>query len=390
MPRNRRATAAVHHRGQHIGGSGKEARCCPHGPCISVTIGACALVAALGTTGAAASDTSRPTVGDATVLAAVPYPGQPQGLLVEGDVVWTTPAAFGQAEVIEWPIRAYDVRTGRELPEETMVLPAPGLSTMALAGMAVDARGRFYVLDMNGRVLRTTDDRRPARDRVWEAYATIPGLFPSPVHTTWPARNSMPVDISFDRAGNAYVADFNFPTIWRIPPGGGEAEAWFTDPRIVGLPFAVGAVRVSPDDKVLWFSTCVASQPHVLSQGVIHRMPLTDRPDPSSVEEVWRSDTTLSCPDSLVFGASGKLYASLFYGNQVLVLRPDGTEEQRFGQALPGSEIPVDQPGALAFDGVGRLLVANQALFPARPEHWAILAIEVRDRAARTARPDLL
>lgn len=351
--------------------------------------GTCAVVGVFGAAGAAAGNATQATVGESRVLASVPYPGQPLGLLVEGNTVWTTPAAFGQVEVREWPIRAYDVRTGRERPEDTMVLPAPGPSSMALAGMARDAQGRMYVLDMNGRLLRTTDNRRPARDRPWETYATIPGLFPSPVHTTWPLRNSMPVDISFDRAGNAYVADFNFPTIWRIPPGGGQAEAWFTDARTTGVPFAVGAVKVDPSGRNLWFSTCLASRPHELGQGVIHRMPLTDRPDPSAIEEVWRSKSPLSCPDSLVFGTSGKLYSSLFYGNQVLVLNPDGSEDRRFGRDLPGSAIPVDQPGALAFDDRGRLLVANQALFPARPEHWALLAVEVRDRAARTAEPTL-
>lgn len=333
----------------------------------TVAAGLCALLAGLSAASAAATDGERRAIGTGSVLAAVPYPGQPQGLLVEGDTVWTTPAAFGQVEVREWPIRAYDVRTGRERPEDTMVLPAPGPSSMALAGMARDARGRMYVLDMNGRLLRTTDNRRPARDRQWETYATIPGAFASPVHTTWPLRNSMPVDISFDRAGNAYVADFNLPTIWRIRPGGGEAEAWFTDARTTGVPFAVGAVKVDPSGKNLWFSTCLASRPHELGHGVIHRMPLTDRPDPSAIEEVWRSDSPVSCPDSLVFGTSGKLYSSLFYGNQVLVLNSDGSEDRRFGPALPGSAIPVDQPGALAFDGRGRLSSRTSRCSPLGP-----------------------
>ncbi|MGQ0626194.1 MAG: SMP-30/gluconolactonase/LRE family protein [Sporichthyaceae bacterium] len=343
------------------------------------------LIAAL--SAAAPSEANRPVIGATDVLAKVPYPGQPYGLLVEGNTVWTTPAAFGQVEVDEWPIRAYDLRTGRERTAETMKLRRPGLTDMALAGMARDSAGRFYALDMNGRLLRTTDARRPAGGREWVQYGTIPGLATIPAYVTWPLRNSMPIDITFDAAGNAYIADFNHPTIWRIPAGGGAAQPWFVDLRLQGLPFGTGAVEVSPDGKELFFSSCLASSAHALAEGVLYRMPL-DSPKASAVTEVYRSEK-VSCPDAILFGESGKIYLSMFYGNQIVILRPDGTEERRIGPSSPGQDIPLDQPGALAFDGRGNLLVANQALFPAHPENWALLRVFVGDDAAPVTEPDL-
>lgn len=115
-------------------------------------------------------------------------------------------------------------------------------------------------------------------------------------------------------------------------------------------------------------------------------MPI-DTPTASEMTEVFRSPD--SCPAGLAFGASGKLYASLLLANQVLVLQPNGTEERRFPskQANAGQEIPYEQPGLLALDGDGWLLVANEAL--TTPEHSAVLKAFVDDTLAPLAEPSL-
>ena len=66
------------------------------------------------------------------------------------------PSGFMDPEVDQWPVWAYDRRTGREKVDKTFSIARPGPAIMALRGMARDAQGRLYLVDMNGRVMRTT------------------------------------------------------------------------------------------------------------------------------------------------------------------------------------------------------------------------------------------
>ena len=338
----------------------------------------------------ASGDEGSPVLGETRVLTRVPYPGQPWGMFVGEDTVWATaPASYSEPEVEQWPVWAYDRRTGREKIDEAFRIPRPGPVLMALAGMARDAQGRLYVVDMNGRILRTTVSS-PGGRRTAEVYATIPSHGNGAAYIPWPAGTgmSMPLDITFDAAGNAYITDVNFPVIWRVPPGGGEAQLWFVDPRLQGAHFGTTGARVAPDGRDLYFGMCLSTSPHTPLEGVIYRMPI-DTPTASAVTEVFRSPD--SCPLGLAFGASGKLYVSLFLANQVLVLGPGGTEERRFPskEANAGQEIPYDQPATLAFDGDGWLLVANTALTTPNSKNWAILKAFVNDTAAPLAEPSL-
>jgi streptogramin lyase len=280
-----------------------------------------------------------PPLGETTVFARVPYPGQPWGIVVDGDTVWTTSGAFMELEVEEWPVWAYDLDTGREKTDDSMRIRRRGPAFMALAGMAQDAQGRLYAVDMNGRILRTTDARLPAGGRLWEVYATIPNHGHGTTHhTPWPA-GTMPTDIAFDAAGNAYIADLNFAGIWRVPPGGGEAKLWFLDPRLQGYPDGVASLRLGPTGRDLFFTHCASGHAQSAGHGVIYRLP-TDQPTAEQLTEVHRV-TGAWCPFGLAFGASGKLYvtgAQIFLppaaadlvSNQILVLNPDGTEALRF------------------------------------------------------------
>lgn len=339
-----------------------------------------------------------PALGETRVFARVPYPGQPQGIVVDGDTVWTSSAAFMEPEVEDWPVWAFDRRTGQEKVDDTMHVRRPGPVLMALSGLARDARGRLYAVDMNGRILRTTDGHRPARSRTWEVYANIPSHGDGSVHAPWPA-GSMPIDIAFDAAGNAYVSDVNFPGIWRVPPRGGEAELWFVDSRMQGYPFGVAAVRIGPTGRDLYFTQCASGQPDSAAEGVIYRLPL-DQPSPDQLAEVHRVSPG-ACPVGLAFGASGKLYVALgniflpapanALTNQILVLDTDGTEALRFPSPADNAkqEIPYDQPLFMAFAGDGWLLVTNEALTTPNSKNWAILKAFVNDTALPLVEPAL-
>ena len=81
---------------------------------------------------------------------------------------------------------------------------------------------------------------RPARARAGEVYATIPshgnGRRLRPLGGA-----AMPIDITFDAAGNAYICRRELPRHLGVPPGGGEAEPWFVDPQLQGVALRVAA-----------------------------------------------------------------------------------------------------------------------------------------------------
>lgn len=333
----------------------------------------------------ASGEVSRPALDETRVFTRVPIPGSGGGIVVDGDTVWVGTLGFGDADVDRWPVWAHDRRTGAGKTGHTFTVQRTAPAVMGLRGMARDAQGRLYAVDMNGRVLRTTSASADGRRGV-EEYATIPGHGKGAIQVPWPAGPSMPVDITFDAAGNAYLPDITLPAIWQVPPGGGEAALWFVDPKLQGAGFGTAATTLAPNGRDLYFSLCLSSSPHHPTEGVIYRIPI-DRPTASHMTEVFRSPD--SCPAGIAFGSSGKLYASLLLANQVLVLNPDGSEQRRFPskEANARQEIPYDSPGLLALDGDGWLLVSNEAL--TTPEHSAILKAFVDDTPAPLAEPSL-
>jgi sugar lactone lactonase YvrE len=297
--------------------------------------------------------------------------------MVDGDTVYVSGAGFLTQPVDDWAIWAFDRRSGRSKADETTRLARHmPVSFMGLTGMAKDAEGRLYVVDMNGRILRTTVDKRR-----WEVYATLPthGI------GMWPA-GTMPMDMVFDSDGNAYVTDTNFPGIWRVAPGGSKVDLWFKDVRLLSYPLGSHGITLGPDRR-LYIAMCISEQPDSPAHGIVYRLPV-DSPDSSHFQELFRYPPG-SCAVGLRFGNSGKLYVMLGGLNQVSILRPDGTEELRFPSPAENSrqEIPYDFPFMASFDGEGSLLVTNAA--PTATERWAVLRAFVNDVAFPLPEPSL-
>jgi hypothetical protein len=234
----------------------------------------------------------------------------------------------------------------------------------------------------------------------------------------------MPTFDVFGPDGSLYVGDASAPVIWRVPPGGGQAQPWFVDPRLSGdYGAAVDGLAIDPSGRELYFATGPEANIR------IYRLPLAD-PDASQLRlvhtynlspELCTADAAnvtdpngplalLGCAGTnsagaggIVFGKSGRLYVSLLSVSQLSILGPSGDELLRFPDPQQNMQLdnPVNGPFNLALDGFGRLLIADlgdptpaaDETLPPEPlpdsKSWAILAVQVHDTAARLFRPNL-
>ena len=373
---------------------------------------ACLGLAYSAVTPADAGATYRP-IGDTQVFATVPYPGNPGGLAVSGRTLYvdTSAANFDRPFDGSDDIFAYDLRTGQLLtegPNPIAVIRQSPVAAMGLAGMALDAEGRLYVADMNGRLLRV-DPRTGAQ----EVYATFPT-------GTYTSLTDMPTFLAFTGDGSLYVGEAaGPPIIWRVPPGGGEAQPWFVDSRLSGTWGAsVLGLAVDPSGRELYFAAG-NQEPGT----VIYRLPFA-HPDGAHLQVFHRYSDVVITPcqiepnfnppncaatellgaGDIAFGRSGKLYVALLAKNQISKLASNGSEEARFPSPEENAqrEVPLSGPFGLAFDGRGSLLVANvgEPTFGYQPggiqppggvpnysNSWVVFDSFVNDTASPLVRP---
>lgn len=365
----------------------------------------------LATSTRAAGPAARP-IGDIRVFATIPYPGNPGGLAVDGHILYvdTSASNFDRPFDGSASVFAYNLGTGQPVHTARTPVVVPlefPVQNMGLAGMALDAAGRLYIADMNGRIMRV-DPRTGTQD----VYARFPTA-------TFTALNHMPTFLAFAADGNLYVGDAGggAPIIWRIPPGGGTAQPWFVDPHMAGgWAGSVLGIAVDPTGQDLYFATGY-QQPGM----TIYRLPIA-HPDAGHLQAFHQyTDLVVSpCPPSaevpnclvpqalgagnIAFGRSGRLYVVLLSKNQLSILRPDGTEETRFPSPEVNARqpVPLSTPFDVTFNGQGSLLVSNGGDYsvgygPGRatpptngfadPKTWVVFDIYVGDTGSPLARP---
>jgi sugar lactone lactonase YvrE len=328
-------------------------------------------------------------VGDTQVFASIGAPGAPEGIYVAGGFVYVGTHATVRGNGGEGPskIFRYDVATGAPLGE--IIIDGQALSaTHGILGMARDAAGRLYVLDRNpSRVLRID----PATG-VQETYATIPELDPcspvvaAPCSPTTLDEPPFPDYPAFDASGNLYISDLQAATIFRVPPGGGNAEIWFQDPVLDGI-FGPNGIAIGPDGR-LYFAMTVSQQPATAGLGLIYSLPLVENPTIDDLELYHSFAQPLDGPDGIAFGAGGNLYAALAGSNQLAVVTPAGVET-RFPSPVDNalSPTPYDLPASITFNGEGSLLLTNQSFFAGNPDHYKVYDIWVNDTAQPLVEP---
>lgn len=250
--------------------------------------------------------------------------------------------------------------------------------------------------------LLVLNDRTPARtlllDRVtgeqttYATYADLPTC--SPAGATQACSHTlgdhppMPNVSAWGPDGSLYTTDFQQGVVWRVPPGGGAAEVWSSDPVLAGETFGTAGIALNPERDALLVAQAMTTADGV---GGVYRIPLQPDGTAGSPKKLWTSRLG-DLPDGLAVTAKGRMYVTLVgLSAQVVVLEPDGTEVERFPDVPVtgdnGSSIPFDSPSGATFLG-SRLLVANQS-FSGNADHQAILDVETGERGLAPFVPQL-
>jgi sugar lactone lactonase YvrE len=327
------------------------------------------------TSGSTPSVDETPAVETIRTFAELPVtPGQPGGIWVDGDTVYVDTFGFvvrptdGADNVY-----AYNLDTGALLdgqPNPALIPRRFQVCIMGMAGMAQDAAGRLYLVDMNSRIVRLDPKTGATED-----YAT----FPTSAGGANGSTPNMPLDMVFAPDGAAYVSDIGgLPIIWRVPPGGGQAEIWFTDSHLAGVySQGGGGLKLDPAGEILYAGIVTSDQNS--ARGTVYKLSLKN---PSDIALFHQYGNNVENPPlgagplGMAVGKSGKLYIAMPGTNQVSILNPDGSEERR-----------IDFPASTQFVALTRkgTLLVTAWNFPDGP--WPVYEIAVHDTPGGVFKP---
>jgi hypothetical protein len=163
------------------------------------------------------------------------------------------------------------------------------------------------------------------------------------------------------RAGMLYIADSLVGVVWRVPISGGPAVSWAGGPALApagffganGLKVHEGAVWVSNDD-----------------QGTLLRIPITAGGRPGVIKTMAGG---LAGIDDFAFLGQRSVLAALDAGNQVALVRPDGSH----AIVLTAAD-GLENPSSVAVRGHD-LLVTDAAYTTQHDPNLLIAHLDLRD-----------
>ena len=347
--------------------------------CGLMAIAATALVALSGAPSASAQ--SGRAKWDTDLIARIPKPGypasaypHPNGRVYAG--TYTNPNGD------RLPSRVFEFD-----PDERSLLRSwtvPGQDLDAEHGVQAatsDAAGRLVLLD-----------RAPPRARILDRrsgdflpYSTFRDLKPcsgAPDGNCSPTAQDllpMPNYAAWGPRGELYVTDFQQGVVWRVPPGGGEAQVWLADKRLDGQMFGTTGIALEANRASLLIAQGSSGGGGALNPttGKLYRVPIGADGTPGELTQLWESGPT-ELPDGFGIAESGRIYIALLNSNQIGVIGPDGREVERFPPsplAGNGGEAPFDSPSSAKFLGT-RLMVPNQSFAAGDPNNMTVLDVE--------------
>jgi sugar lactone lactonase YvrE len=319
---------------------------------------------------------------DTRVLAQIPPPGfaalslvAPDGTIYAGsfenpagDSVPSRVFRYAPDGTLE---RSYQIR-GQDLSQPHGVQVA-----------AIDANGLLYLMDVSpSRVL--TLDPRTGEEKVYATFHDVPNCSTAPTGTecsqTILDNAPEPDYAAWGPDGSLYVTDYLQGLIWRVPPGGGVAHVWFTDPRFDGVQFDPAGIVLKPDHHTLLVDTA-ASAPTTgpnFADGKLYELPIKPDGSPGELRQLWESGPA-QAPDGFAVAQSGNIYMSLVGpgANEIVEISPSGQQlgvapaDPLANQMLP---VPYDEPSSVQFNG-DRLIVTNLSYLAGNASHQVLFDV---------------
>src|SRR3954466_3365002 len=320
---------------------------------------------------------------DVKVLAHVPAPGYP-GLSFVAPNRTIYVSTFTNAQGSDTgPSKVFAFSPDGHLDREfTIEGQEKGASNGVQVG-AIDAQNRLYLLDQHPSRVVLLDPATGTQT----TYATfkdvppcLPGAATGDCSATTTDNEPEPDYAAWGPDGSLYVTDYTQGLIWRVPPGGGAAQVWFTDPQIDGAEFGPAGIRLMPDHKTLMISTSAGGVPTPgdPTSGKLYKLAIGDDGKPGALTKFYESGPR-EAPDGFALAASGNVYLALVGpgAHQLVQIDPSGKELAR----VPGSpaanaqmEVPFDSPSSVEFDGE-RLIVTNDSYFSGDSTHMVLFDV---------------
>jgi sugar lactone lactonase YvrE len=321
--------------------------------------------------------------GDVQVLALIPPPGYPAFPLQMGGNIYE--GTYDNPQGTSMPSRVLEYSPAGELLNSWTVQGQDVSKAHGVQVATYDARGRLLLFDKtSGRIIRL--DPRTGEQTL---YATVPdlptcagaaaGMPCSPESQDLPP---FPDYGAWGPDGSLYVTDYDQGVIFRIPPRGGPAQVWLSDPALDGGMFGTACILLMPDHHTLLFDQASNGDPLAgatnFTTGKLYEVPIQANGKPGPLRQLWESGPA-DAPDGCVLARSGHIYVALAGGsNQIVELDSSGHELGRFGGQYSGSNnspVPYDTPSGLAWVGTD-LIVANQAYIDGNTANMALLNVE--------------
>jgi hypothetical protein len=108
-----------------------------------------------------------------------------------------------------------------------------------IQGLAFDGDGLLYVLDRAHDprvvVIDPASGRQDDYARFRDVPPCAPPARPGDCSATTADSEAVPDYGAFGPDGSLYVSDLEQALVWRVPPGGGRPEVWFTHPRLENI-----------------------------------------------------------------------------------------------------------------------------------------------------------
>ncbi|ONK13120.1 SMP-30/gluconolactonase/LRE family protein [Streptomyces sp. MP131-18] len=326
------------------------------------------------------------------VWAEVPFPGHPLGIAVDRDTIYvaTHRDITNQPDVASH-IYAYN-RHGDITADFTVkgqIHPVQGIS-----GLALDHDGILYAVDQSPSRVITLDPRTGEQT----TYAELPDVplcegdaRDAGCSAATADRPAAPINLAFDPDGNLYIGDLTQALIWRVPPGGGTGEVWYTASDMDSL-FGPNTVRFLDHGRTLLLAESAhdLQDPDELAnaRGRLYTLDIGRDGRPGQRRLFWEGGPG-ETPDGFAVSRSGTVYVALAVASTLLVLSRDGREITRLPAASQDNEepqVPFDLLGGVAFHD-NQLLITNQAFLGGPAAHQVIFSVTVHERGKRLFRP---